>query len=356
MPRLNGLFRRTHPGPASRPARPSRARLTGHIPPDALEPRTLLSSAYFAPPAMPADPSCADAVHFSRGPQARSHPKGSHQGYDLQLSQLGTTSVPVPTAEAGTVVRADNLDSKGYGNVVVVEYSDGTSQLFAHLASMAVKVGDHVSQGEDIGIQGNTGRHTGPTGIHLHTEIGTWVPARHPSPGAPPGRLIRDPNPDITRQFVDEYIQMLEQGRLPGQCLNEPSPVAPAPITTTPPVTTPPVTTPPATPTTYLVSASGTFGDGPFFGDPGFPATITVQPGQSLGGAIASAFTGFFTQEADGEMNELKPGEQMAPGARTVVISSLTTVGTTVSGTYSSSGGSGDTAYSYSGSFTLTSA
>lgn len=244
MLRFDRLFGRCSRMDARAVPRPSRSHLRGPISLDTLESRTLLSNAYFVPPGTPADSFCADKVTNGRDTLSRSHtsPNG-HAGYDRQLSQFGDTSVPIPAAEAGKVVRADGLDSKGYGNVVVVQYADGTTQLFAHLASSSVKVGDRVSQGEAIGIQGNSGHSVGPTGVHLHTEVGSW------DPKAGRGhRMVRNPDPNITRKFVDEYVRMLEQGRFQGQCLHSPiavptAPMAPA-VNPLPSVISPPSTTP----------------------------------------------------------------------------------------------------------------
>ncbi|TCS94849.1 M23 family metallopeptidase [Hazenella coriacea] len=58
----------------------------------------------------------------------------------------------------------------GYGNVVLVNHGGGVKTLYAHLASQSVRVGQTVSQGQQIGLCGSTGRSTGP---HLHFEIRT---------------------------------------------------------------------------------------------------------------------------------------------------------------------------------------
>ena len=57
----------------------------------------------------------------------------------------------------------------GYGIVVAIRDPEtGHSHCYAHLDSVAVKVGDKVKPGEMIGRQGNTGQ---STGSHLHYEI-----------------------------------------------------------------------------------------------------------------------------------------------------------------------------------------
>lgn len=80
----------------------------------------------------------------------------------------------IVASAGGKVTRAGVLG--GFGNCVMILHSIGGvsyETVYAHLASIDVKVGTTVAQGKRIGIKGNTGN---STGIHLHFEIhrGRW--------------------------------------------------------------------------------------------------------------------------------------------------------------------------------------
>ncbi len=85
-----------------------------------------------------------------------------HGGIDL-AAKYGTT---VPAAAAGQVVAAQ--EQGGYGLTVVIRHPNGIESRYAHLASLDVKAGDTVAQGQHVGRVGSTGRSTGP---HLHFEV-----------------------------------------------------------------------------------------------------------------------------------------------------------------------------------------
>lgn len=93
-----------------------------------------------------------------------------HYGIDL----ANGTGTPIVAAADGVVTYAAPLSS--YGNVIMMTHSiNGQiySTVYAHLNSYNVSVGSVVSQGQQIGQMGSTGRSTGP---HLHFEIhiGNW--------------------------------------------------------------------------------------------------------------------------------------------------------------------------------------
>jgi murein DD-endopeptidase MepM/ murein hydrolase activator NlpD len=85
-----------------------------------------------------------------------------HVGFDLASTKLS----PVPAANAGQVAFAGPLTI--YGNTVIVDHGLGLQTLYAHLSSIAVKPGDKVARGQELGRSGTTGL---AVGDHLHFEI-----------------------------------------------------------------------------------------------------------------------------------------------------------------------------------------
>lgn len=86
-----------------------------------------------------------------------------HKGIDIAAPK-GTKVV---ASASGTVVTSQYMNN-GYGNCVIIEHANHVKTLYAHLEKRMVKAGDAVSQNQQIGTVGATGRATGP---HLHYEV-----------------------------------------------------------------------------------------------------------------------------------------------------------------------------------------
>ena len=86
-----------------------------------------------------------------------------HKGIDIANS-VGT---PIIAVQSGRVTFAGWNDG-GYGYLVEITHDDGSRSLYAHQSRILVQVGEEVSQGQQVGQMGSTGRSTGP---HLHFEI-----------------------------------------------------------------------------------------------------------------------------------------------------------------------------------------
>jgi murein DD-endopeptidase MepM/ murein hydrolase activator NlpD len=87
---------------------------------------------------------------------------GFHAGIDL-TAPAGT---PIQAAAEGVVVIAG--DCEGYGNCIVIDHGVSLATLYGHQSTLLVRVGEHVDAGQVIGLEGSTGRSTGP---HLHFEV-----------------------------------------------------------------------------------------------------------------------------------------------------------------------------------------
>ncbi len=86
-----------------------------------------------------------------------------HQALDI----ANPSAPPVIAADGGKVVYAGCINW-GYGCHVIIDHGNGYQTLYAHFSRYDVEVGQYVSQGQQIGIMGSTGR---STGTHLHFEI-----------------------------------------------------------------------------------------------------------------------------------------------------------------------------------------
>ena len=82
-----------------------------------------------------------------------------HLGFDLASVQ----QAPIHASNTGIVVFANFLGI--YGNCVILDHGLGVQSLYAHMSSMAVKEGDKVEKGAEIGRTGVTGL---AGGDHLH--------------------------------------------------------------------------------------------------------------------------------------------------------------------------------------------
>lgn len=87
--------------------------------------------------------------------------------YHMALDIANPQAPSVIAADSGTVVYAGCINW-GYGCHVIVNHGNGYQTLYAHLSRYDVDAGQSVSQGQQIGIMGSTGR---STGTHLHFEI-----------------------------------------------------------------------------------------------------------------------------------------------------------------------------------------
>lgn len=115
--------------------------------------------------------------------------KVTHSGVDIHVyGWANNGKIPALAVAAGEVVR------KGYysdwGNLIVVDHGGGYLTYYAHLDSFAVNLGQQVTQGQQVGKIGSTGRSTGP---HLHLCFYAPVGANGASVRVDPMRYISYP-------------------------------------------------------------------------------------------------------------------------------------------------------------------
>jgi murein DD-endopeptidase MepM/ murein hydrolase activator NlpD len=88
-----------------------------------------------------------------------------HAGVDIAVP----SGTPIRAAAGGTVAFTQpEASSGGYGNYTCIAHGGGISTCYAHQTSFAVSGGQHVSQGQVIGLSGCTGHCFGP---HVHFEV-----------------------------------------------------------------------------------------------------------------------------------------------------------------------------------------
>jgi murein DD-endopeptidase MepM/ murein hydrolase activator NlpD len=129
------------------------------------EPQAQISQP-FGPSTLPLEPAYGGYPHF-------------HTGIDL----VEPFASPILAADDG-VVALVGVSSSGYGNYVVIAHSGGLNTLYGHLSTAVVKVGDAVTQGQPVGLEGSTGNSTGP---HLHFELRINQKPVNPMLYLPPG-------------------------------------------------------------------------------------------------------------------------------------------------------------------------
>lgn len=100
-------------------------------------------------------------VKINRGYRPAKAPR--HEGVDLG----GVKNTPILAAHEGVVIYTGR-DFRGYGNMVLIEYSREWATLYAHLNSISVRAGQIVRAGDPVGGMGRTGE---ATGVHLHFEL-----------------------------------------------------------------------------------------------------------------------------------------------------------------------------------------
>ncbi len=90
--------------------------------------------------------------------------EGHPYGIDIAVN----VGEPVRAARDGRVTYVGGDPCCSYGYFLVIEHDGGSNSLYAHLSAFAVGAGDEVTQGQLVGLSGETGK---ARGAHLHFEL-----------------------------------------------------------------------------------------------------------------------------------------------------------------------------------------
>lgn len=87
--------------------------------------------------------------------------------YHMALDIQNPGHPPIIAADNGTVVFSGCIPY-GYGCHIIIDHGNGFRTLYGHMSQLIAQAGQAVTQGQQIGVMGSTGR---STGTHLHFEI-----------------------------------------------------------------------------------------------------------------------------------------------------------------------------------------
>jgi hypothetical protein len=122
---------------------------------------------FLKPLAWPADGPVSGVFGSQR--VLNGEPRAPHAGLDIAAPE----GAPVRAAAAGEVTIAEP-DLFYTGGTVMIDHGHGFSTTYVHMSAVLVKAGATVTQGQEIGKVGKTGRAAGP---HLHFGV-SWFAER----------------------------------------------------------------------------------------------------------------------------------------------------------------------------------
>jgi murein DD-endopeptidase MepM/ murein hydrolase activator NlpD len=141
----------------------------------------------------------------SRFSYARRHPILKRVRPHLGIDYAAPTGSPVQAIGSGRVLFAGR--KRGEGNTVHVRHSNGYETMYLHLSRMLVRAGQHVDQGQRIGLVGSTGLSTAPHLDFRITQNGKYrnFEALH----LPPATPVAKKDWSEFAKARDEYLAML---------------------------------------------------------------------------------------------------------------------------------------------------
>ncbi len=127
----------------------------------ATSPTTASTAANTSAPSAPATPPPALRFIWPTEGKLLNGFDAARKGIDI-AGQLGQ---PIVSVGDGTVLYAKNM--RGYGNLVIIDHTEGVVSAYAHNKTILVREGQTVSRGQQIAEMGNTDADT----VKLHFEI-----------------------------------------------------------------------------------------------------------------------------------------------------------------------------------------
>ncbi len=168
-----------------------------------------------------ADPSRISPQYAFAWPTGGSISQGMSPAHPNGIDVRAAIGDPIGAVRAGQVRFAGGDPCCVYGYYVIVDHDEGWSSLYGHLSQLSVKAGDHVQQGDILGLGGNTGKSDGP---HLHFELWSHVGRVNPLSYLKPTRYYTpvyvaadaaedegpEPEPLPQDQAIDSAVRWME--------------------------------------------------------------------------------------------------------------------------------------------------
>ena len=114
------------------------------------------------------EPSRTSSQYAFTWPAAGSISQGLSPAHPTGIDVRAVIGDPIEAVRAGEVWFAGGDPCCMYGYYVIVDHGEGWTSLYGHLSEISVEAGDHVLQGDLLGLAGNTGK---SDGAHLHLEL-----------------------------------------------------------------------------------------------------------------------------------------------------------------------------------------
>lgn len=115
--------------------------------------------------------AASNSGYYSRPIRGGTRTQGIHGTNAVDLANSCGTPIYAAAGGSITIAKKNGGWNGGYGNYVVMNHSNGSQTLYAHMEGVYVTEGSTVEKGASIGTVGATGKVNGATGCHVHFEI-----------------------------------------------------------------------------------------------------------------------------------------------------------------------------------------